>query len=95
MAEKSGISRNSRSGNAGMQYTRHFKDMLKERSISMSLIKRTLAEPEKVEDHSGGTKHFLRQIPEHGNRWLRIIVNTTAVPNKAVTTFFDRRMRGE
>ena len=78
-----------------MQYTRHFKDMLKERSISMSLIKRTLAEPEKVEDHSDGTKHFLRQTPEHGNRWLRIIVNTTAVPNKAVTAFFDRRMRGE
>jgi len=80
---------------AELQYTRHFKDMLKERSISMSLINRALAEPEKVEDHSDGTKHFLRRIPEHGNRWLRIIVNTTVVPNKAVTAFFDRRFRGE
>ena len=73
-----------------MQYTRHFKDMLKERSISMSMIDRALAEPEKTEDHSDGAKHFLRRI-----RWLRIIVNTTAAPNKAVTAFFDRRFRGE
>ena len=78
-----------------LQYTRHFKSMLKERSIPMSLIKPTLAEPEKVEDHSDGTKHFLRRIPKRGNRWLRVIVNTTAVPNKAITAFFDRRLRGE
>ncbi len=78
-----------------LQYTRHFKAMLKERSIPMSLIKGTLAKPGKVEEHSDGTKHFLRQIPEHGNRWLRIIVNATTVPNKAVTAFFDRRLRGE
>jgi len=69
--------------------------MLKERSIPMSLIKPTLAEPEKVEDRSDGTKHFLRRIPERGNRWLRVIVNISAVPNKAVTAFFDRRLRGE
>jgi len=43
-----------------MQYTRHFKDMLKERSISMSMINRALAEPEKTEDHPDGAKHFLR-----------------------------------
>jgi len=78
-----------------MQYTRHFKAMLKERSIPLSLVKHTLAEPEKVEEHSDGTKHFLRRIPKHGNRWLRIIVNTATKPNKAVTAFFDRRLRGE
>ena len=95
MPEKSGTTANSGSRNLRMEYTRHFKAMLKERSIPMSLIKRTLAKPEKVEDHSDGTKHFLRQIPEHDNRWLRIIVNITAVPNKAVTAFFDRRLRGK
>lgn len=77
------------------QYTRHFKAMLKERSIPMSLITSTLTEPEKVEDRDDGTRHFLRQIPKRGNRWLRAIVNTTAVPNKAITAFFDRRLRGE
>ena len=78
-----------------MQYTRHFKTMLKERSITMSLVNRTLDKPEKVEEHSDGTKHFLRRIPKHSNRWLRVIVNVTAVPNKAVTAFFDRRLRGD
>ena len=78
-----------------LQYTRHFKAMLKERSIPMSLIKRTLANPEKVEEHPHGTTHFLRKIPEHGNRCLRIVVNATTVPNKAVTAFFDRRLKGE
>jgi capsule polysaccharide modification protein KpsS len=78
-----------------LQYTRHFKAMLKERSISMSLINRTLTDPEKIEDRPDGTRHFLRQIPRHGNRWLRVIVNTNAVPNKAITAFFDRRLRGK
>jgi len=87
MTEKSGTTANSGSRNLRMEYTRHFKAMLKERSISMSLIKRTLAEPEKVEDHSDGTKHFFRQIPEHGNRWLRIIVNIAVVPKKRLQLF--------
>jgi hypothetical protein len=87
MPEKSRTTANGSSGSPRMKYTRHFKAMLKERSIAMSLIKHTLAEPEKVEEHSDGTKHFLRQIPEHSKRWLRIIVNITTVPNKAVTAF--------
>jgi hypothetical protein len=78
-----------------LQYTRHFKAMLKERSIPMSSVARTLTEPEKVEERADGTKHFLRRIPKHKNRWLRVIVNITVIPNKAVTAFFDRRLRGE
>jgi hypothetical protein len=79
----------------GLQYTRHFKSMLKERSVPMSLVTRTLSKPEKVEDRVDGTRHFLRRIPKNKNRWLRVIVNITTVPNKAVTVFFDRRLRGE
>ena len=78
-----------------IQYTRHFKAMLKERSIPMSFITSTLTEPDKVEDRDDGTRHFLRQIPKRGNRWGRVIVNITVVPNKAITVFFDRRLRGE
>ncbi len=95
MTKKSKVTANRYSGGPKMEYTRHFRDMLKERSIAMSLVERTVAEPEKVEEHSDGTKHFLRKIPEHGNRWLRIVVNVATAPNKAVTVFFDRRMRGE
>ena len=79
---------NAGSDNPELRYTRHFKDMLKERSIPTSFVRRVMTKPTKVEEHSDGTKHFLRQIPERGNRWLRVIVNVTAAPNQAVTVFF-------
>ena len=71
----------------------HFKDMLSERGIKLEWADRTVLEPEKVEDHDDGTRHFIKQIPEFENRWLRVIVNITVVPEKRVTAFFDRRLR--
>ena len=78
-----------------MNYTQHFKDMMKERLIQPTWVDMTLNEPEKVDDKPDGTRHYLRRIPEHGNRWLRIVVNVEAKPNKAVTVFFDRGMKGK
>ena len=78
-----------------MNYTQHFKDMMKERLIQPTWVDMTLNEPEKVNDKPDGTRHYLRRIPEHGNRWLRIVVNVEAKPNKAVTVFFDRGMKGK
>ena len=78
-----------------MKYTQHFKDMMKERLIQLTWVDMTLNEPEKVDDKPDGTRHYLRRIPEHGNRWLRIVVNVEAKPNKAVTVFFDRGMKGK
>ena len=49
--------------------------MLKERAIDRFWVEQTMSEPEKVENTPEGTRHFLRRIPEHGNRWLRVIVN--------------------
>jgi hypothetical protein len=77
-----------------IQYSRHFRAMLKERDIPMTFVKIALAEPEKTEERNDGTKHFLRRIKEYNNRWLRVVVNVTASPNKAVTVFFDRRLSG-
>lgn len=71
----------------------HFKDMLSERGIKLEWAERTVLEPDKVEDHDDGTRHFIKQIPEFENRWLRIIVNITVIPEKRVTAFFDRRLR--
>ncbi|MFC1789111.1 DUF4258 domain-containing protein [Thermodesulfobacteriota bacterium] len=78
-----------------MNCTQHFKDMMKERLIQPTWVDMTLNEPEKVDDKPDGTRHYLRRIPEHGNRWLRIVVNVEAKPNKAVTVFFDRGMKGK
>jgi acyl-CoA thioesterase len=77
-----------------MEFTKHFKSMLKERSIQQQWVERAINEPEEVEEHEDGTRHFLRSMEEHGNRWLRVVINIQVQPNRAVTAFFDRRLRG-
>ena len=71
----------------------HFADMLNERGIDREWTERALLEPDRSEDHDDGTRHFIKQIPEFGNRWLRVVVNVKAIPEKKVTAFFDRRLR--
>ena len=78
-----------------MLTTKHFNEMLKERTITPQWVDRTVSSPERTEDREDGTRHFLRRIPERGNRWLRVIVNMDVEPPKAVTVFFDRRVRKE
>ena len=36
-----------------------------------------------------------KKISEYGGRWLRVVVNENKVPPKLVTTFFDRKLRGQ
>ena len=70
----------------------HFVHMLKERRIKREWADRAVAEPERMENREDGTRHYVRRIPEFGNRWLRVIVNVGAVPAMRVTAFFDRRL---
>jgi len=67
--------------------------MLKERGIRREWADRALEAPDRIEDHEDGTRHYIKQIPEYGNRWLRVIVNSVSVPENRVTAFFDRRLR--
>ena len=76
-----------------MEFTKHFRQMLEERSIHDEWVERTIQDPDKVNSPGDGTNHYIKQIPENGGRWSRIIVNVDVVPNKAVTAFFDRRLR--
>jgi hypothetical protein len=71
----------------------HFGDMLKERGIALHWVQRTIETPDNTEDHDDDTRHYLKQIPELGNRWLRVVINVTKQPKKGVTAFFDRRLR--
>jgi len=77
-----------------MEETGHFRDILRERGIDRQWVDRTIREPDRTEEHDDGTRHFIRQIPEFGNRWLRVVVNGTVQPERRVTAFFDRRLRG-
>jgi hypothetical protein len=67
--------------------------MLEERRIRWEWIEQALQAPNRIEDREDGTRHFIRQIPEYGNRWLRVVVNVSLNPNRAITAFFDRRLR--
>ena len=75
-----------------MEFTKHFSQMLEERFIQTQWVDRTIRTPDQREDHADGTTHFMKQIPEHGNRWLRVVVNISVKPNRAITAFFDRRL---
>ena len=67
--------------------------MLNERGIRREWADITVLQPSKTEEHADGTRHYIRQIPEYGNRWLRVVVNVASEPEKRVTAFFDRRLR--
>ena len=68
--------------------------MLKQRNIASSWVHRAINEPDSTENHDdGATIHYLKKIVENDNRWLRVVVNINDVPCKAVTAFFDRRLR--
>lgn len=54
---------------------------------------KAMNEPENVDGREDGTRHLLRRIEEHGNRWLRVVISTQLQPNRAGTAFFDRRLR--
>ena len=69
--------------------------MLKERNITEDWVNQCEQDPDKTEEHDDGTLHYIKIIPEFGNRWLRVIVNTEVSPPKEVTSFFDRRLRKE
>jgi hypothetical protein len=70
-----------------------FEHMLLERQINWSWIGHAITEPEKIEEPGDGTRHYLRRITEHGDLWLRVVVDMSAQPPRAITVFFDRRLR--
>nr|VFJ77884.1 MAG: protein of unknown function (DUF4258) [Candidatus Kentron sp. FW] len=76
-----------------MQNSIHFDAMLQERGIKREWIEQTVRIPDRTEYYDDGTRHLIKRIPEFGNRWLRVIVNTTVRPEKRITAFFDRRLR--
>jgi hypothetical protein len=79
------------------ELTRHAKRALAERGIPIAWVERTLASPElRLPDPDDATvERRYRRIPEFGGRVLRVAVNTAVEPNRVVSVFFDRRMKGK
>lgn len=75
------------------EFSEHAREMLKERGIQESWVKRAIEQPATKETQDDGTVHYIRTIEEFGGRHLRVIVNPDIQPQKVVTQFFDRRLR--
>ncbi len=78
-----------------MRDTKHFREMLEERNIRPDWVQQALAAPDRVVNRDDGTQHYIKQIEQYGNRWLRVIVNPSKEPPTKVTVFFDRRLKGD
>jgi hypothetical protein len=76
-----------------MEWTKHFEDMLVERGILSEWVQFAIQQPDRQEEHADGMRHYLKNISERENRWLRVIINVSVQPHRAVTVFFDRRLR--
>ena len=80
-----------------LRYTRHAHRVIAERSIllkwvELSVSKPALRAPDPIDPK---VERFFRSIPERDNQVLRVAVNTSVVPWRVVSVFFDRSMRGK
>jgi len=75
-----------------IELTEHAREMLQERNIPEEWMWRAIDNPDIVEEKDDGTLHYIKSIPEHGGRFLRVVVNPYPYPRRIVTLFFDRRL---
>ena len=79
------------------ELTKHARKALAEREIPAEWVERTLNAPElrRPDPDDAAVERRFRRIPEFGGRVLRVAVNTAVEPNRVVSVFFDRRMKGK
>ena len=79
------------------ELTQHARDALQERQISVEWMERVMAKPALIQPSTADATVESRfaKIPEHGNRVLRVVVNKTVVPERVVSVYFDRTMKGK
>jgi len=79
------------------ELTEHAKKALAERGIPIEWVERTLATPElrQPDPDDAEVERRFRRIPEFGDRVLRVAVNNTVEPERVVSVFFDRQMKGK
>ena len=79
-----------------LELTQHAIRMMAERNIPEEWIRVTVVAPAlRIPDpNDPEVERFFRRIPENGDRVLRVAVNTTVIPWRVVSVFFDRGMKG-
>lgn len=75
-----------------IEFSKHALDMLRERSISEQWVRLAIQSPDRVDVGEDSSLHYAKAIPEHGGRFLHVVVNPHTTPQRVVTVFFDRRL---
>jgi hypothetical protein len=75
----------------------HAATVIAEREIDVSWIDRVLEKPERTEPDRDDPSlmHALARIEEREDRILRVVYNSSVIPLRVVTVYFDRRQRGK
>ena len=76
-----------------LEFTEHAKEILVERNIPEPWVWHAIESPDRMTTESDNTVHYIKSIPEHGGRLLRVVVNPQA--QRIVTIFFDRQLRSK
>jgi hypothetical protein len=66
--------------------------MMEERGIEEEWVLRAVQGPDKVQEHPDGSRSYLKAVVEVGGRYLRVVVNPAASPNRVITVYFDKRL---
>ena len=83
--------------NFSYELTDHAKKVITERNIKLEWIERVISSPQKVENDPDDLEleHAMGKIREYRNRVLRVIYNKVTVPQRIVTVYFDRSLKGK
>ncbi|HBJ86089.1 MAG TPA: hypothetical protein DDZ88_19925 [Verrucomicrobiales bacterium] len=76
--------------------TQHAQEMLAKRGIDPAWVERALVCPQLVQADKvdPSLEHRFVKIAENGDRVLKVVVNRLASPERVVSAYFDRRMKG-
>ncbi len=79
------------------EFSAHARTVLLERGIPREWVEQVLDSPERTETDKNDPRlqHAIGRIPERGDRYLRVIYNSTLTPRRIVTVFFDRGLKSE
>jgi hypothetical protein len=79
------------------ELTEHARHVLDERRISLVWMERVLTSPALIQPSptDPDLENRFGGIAEFGDRVLRVVVNTQVVPERVVSVYFDRRMKGK
>ena len=75
----------------------HAQNRILERGIQEEWIENALSTPQAtgIDPRDSSIRIVWKEIPEYGNRILKVCYNPSTNPVVIVTAFFDRSMRGK